>query len=113
MVTNNGLMRIFWPSDASAGSSAGVLLGWRNSGLDFFVVTVMRDVEVSCLSGICTLLLTRRSRAQLRTPCALERFFEMPRTLLRTSSSAAARPVCKSSAYSILKPRRMVSTQVT
>ncbi|KAK7559078.1 N-acetylglucosaminyl transferase component Gpi1 [Phyllosticta citricarpa] len=45
MVTNNGLMRVFWPSDASSGASAGVLLGWRNSDADFFVITVMRDVE--------------------------------------------------------------------
>lgn len=47
MVTNNGLMRIFWPSDTPTKPSAGVLVGWRNSELDIFVVTVLRDVEVS------------------------------------------------------------------
>lgn len=46
MVTNNGLMRIFWPSDTPTKPTAGVLVGWRNSELDIFVVTVLRDVEV-------------------------------------------------------------------
>lgn len=47
MVTNNGLMRIFWPSDTPTKPTAGVLVGWRNSELDIFVVTVLREVEVS------------------------------------------------------------------
>ncbi|KAF2144521.1 uncharacterized protein K452DRAFT_295954 [Aplosporella prunicola CBS 121167] len=46
MVTNNGLMRIFWPSDTPSGTNAGVLVGWRNSELDIFVVTVLQDVEL-------------------------------------------------------------------
>lgn len=46
MVTNNGLMRIFWPSDAPKGPSPGVLVGFRNSELDVFVVAVLQDVEV-------------------------------------------------------------------
>ncbi|OCK80666.1 N-acetylglucosaminyl transferase component Gpi1 [Lepidopterella palustris CBS 459.81] len=45
MVTNNGLMRIFWPSDAPTGQAPGVLVGWRNSDLDVFVVAVLQDVE--------------------------------------------------------------------
>ncbi|EON65103.1 hypothetical protein W97_04338 [Coniosporium apollinis CBS 100218] len=45
MVTNNGLMRVFWPSDTTCGQQAGVLVGWRNSELDVLVVTVLRDVE--------------------------------------------------------------------
>jgi phosphatidylinositol glycan class Q protein len=50
MVTNNDLMRVFWPSDAPKEPSPGVLVGWRNSGLDVFVVSVLQDVEVyGCL----------------------------------------------------------------
>ena len=50
MVTKNGLMRIFWPSDAAIGTSPGVLVGFRNSELDVMVVSILQDVEVS-LSG--------------------------------------------------------------
>ena len=46
MGTNNGLMRIFWPSDAPTGPSSGVLVGFRNSELDVFVVSVLQEVEV-------------------------------------------------------------------
>lgn len=46
MVTNDGLMRIFWPSDAIVGCSSGVLVGFRNSELDVIVVSVLQDVEV-------------------------------------------------------------------
>ncbi|KAL1619197.1 pig-Q [Diplodia seriata] len=51
MVTNNGLMRIFWPSDTPTKPSAGVLVGWRNSELDIFVVTVLRDVELRAVDN--------------------------------------------------------------
>lgn len=46
MVTKNGLMRIFWPSEAPTGPSPGVLVGWRNSELDVFVVSILCDVEL-------------------------------------------------------------------
>ncbi|KAF2501687.1 Gpi1-domain-containing protein [Lophium mytilinum] len=46
MVTNNGLMRIFWPSDAPTTPTPGVLVGWRNSELDVFVVAILQDVEI-------------------------------------------------------------------
>ncbi|KAI4152444.1 MAG: hypothetical protein L6R39_001820 [Caloplaca ligustica] len=45
MVTPNGLLRVFWPSDAPRGKAQGTLLGWRNSNLDIFVVSVLTDVE--------------------------------------------------------------------
>ncbi|KAF2444199.1 Gpi1-domain-containing protein [Karstenula rhodostoma CBS 690.94] len=44
MVTPNGLMRIFWPSDAPKGPIPGVLVGFRNSSLDVFVVAVLQEV---------------------------------------------------------------------
>jgi phosphatidylinositol glycan class Q protein len=46
MTTHNGLMRIFWPSDAPVDSSSGVLVGFRNSKFDVFVVAVLQEVEL-------------------------------------------------------------------
>ena len=46
MVVANGLLRIFWPSDALSIRSQGVLIGWRNAPLDIFVACVLQDVEV-------------------------------------------------------------------
>ncbi|PSN62510.1 Gpi1-domain-containing protein [Corynespora cassiicola Philippines] len=44
MVANNALMRIFWPSDAPTDPSPGVLVGFRNSALDVFVVSILQHV---------------------------------------------------------------------
>ena len=46
MVTNNGLLRIFWPNDLPRSTTPGVIVGWRNSELDLFVVTVLEDADV-------------------------------------------------------------------
>ncbi|KAF2849289.1 Gpi1-domain-containing protein [Plenodomus tracheiphilus IPT5] len=46
MVQHNGLMRIFWPSDAPRGDSPGVLVGFRNSDPDVVVVAVLQEVEL-------------------------------------------------------------------
>lgn len=46
MVAHNGLMRILWPSDAPVGLSPGVLVGFRNSELDVFVVAILHDVQL-------------------------------------------------------------------
>jgi phosphatidylinositol N-acetylglucosaminyltransferase subunit Q len=46
MVTNNGLMRIFWPSDAPRKTSPGTLVGFRNSGQDVFVIAILLGVDV-------------------------------------------------------------------
>lgn len=51
MGTHNGLMRIFWPSDAPSGPQSGVLVGFRNSKLDVFVVSVLQEVEVRIEAG--------------------------------------------------------------
>ena len=42
----DGLMRIFWPSDAPRDDIPGVLVGWRNSEQDVLVVGVLQGVEV-------------------------------------------------------------------
>ena len=46
MVAGNGLLRIFWPSDAPRNKSHGTIIGWRNSPLDVFVISILQDVEV-------------------------------------------------------------------
>lgn len=45
MSTASGLLRVFWPSDASRGRKLGTIIGWRNSTSDIFVVTILQDVE--------------------------------------------------------------------
>lgn len=47
MVTYDGLMRIFWPSDAPTGHSPGVLVGFRNSQRDVFVVAILPEVGLA------------------------------------------------------------------
>ena len=46
MVAGNGLLRIFWPSDAPRNRNHGTIIGWRNSPSDVFVITILQDVEV-------------------------------------------------------------------
>lgn len=46
MVTNDGLLRIFWPNGLSSTTTPGVMVGWRNSETDVFVVTILEDAEV-------------------------------------------------------------------
>lgn len=54
MVMSNGLLRIFWPSDLPRTKAPGVLVGWRNSEYDIFVLSILQDVEVStCLTFPC------------------------------------------------------------
>lgn len=43
---SHGLLRIFWPNDIPFTASPGVIVGWRNSDLDLFVIGVLQDVEV-------------------------------------------------------------------
>ncbi|OKL59263.1 hypothetical protein UA08_05564 [Talaromyces atroroseus] len=45
MLNGDGLLRVFWPNDIPRSSSPGVIVGWRNSPLDLFVVTVLEHVE--------------------------------------------------------------------
>jgi phosphatidylinositol glycan class Q protein len=50
MGTNNGLIRVFWPSNAASVNTSGVLVGFRNSDLDVLVVSILQDVEVYYIS---------------------------------------------------------------
>ncbi|EXJ67113.1 phosphatidylinositol glycan, class Q [Cladophialophora psammophila CBS 110553] len=47
MVENSdGMLRVFWPSTLTRTTTPGVIVGWRNSEYDLFVITVLEDVEV-------------------------------------------------------------------
>ncbi|KAJ0274430.1 hypothetical protein COL940_009311 [Colletotrichum noveboracense] len=52
MPENDGLMRIFWPTDIQRSDLPGVVVGWRNSSLDVFVVAILDDVDVSTLQHL-------------------------------------------------------------
>ncbi|KAH7362319.1 phosphatidylinositol N-acetylglucosaminyltransferase subunit GPI1 [Plectosphaerella cucumerina] len=45
MKGSDGLMRIFWPTDIRRSDLSGVVVGWRNSPLDVFVVAVLDEVD--------------------------------------------------------------------
>ena len=45
MVGGYGVLRIFWPLDTPRTIKQGVIVGWRNSDSDLFVITVLQDVE--------------------------------------------------------------------
>ena len=47
MTSYDGLMRIFWPADIPKSDFPGVIVGWKNSELDFFVVAVLDVADVS------------------------------------------------------------------
>lgn len=47
MPEHDGLMRVFWPTDIARSDLPGVIVGWRNSGLDVVVVAVLDHVDVS------------------------------------------------------------------
>ncbi|MCJ1350318.1 MAG: phosphatidylinositol N-acetylglucosaminyltransferase subunit gpi1 [Icmadophila ericetorum] len=44
MVVSDGLLRIFWPSDTLRNQTTGTIVGWKNSDLDIFVVSIFQDV---------------------------------------------------------------------
>lgn len=43
---SDGLLRVFWPNNIPKSTSPGVIVGWRNSEFDLFVLTVFEHVEV-------------------------------------------------------------------
>ncbi|KAI0123792.1 N-acetylglucosaminyl transferase component-domain-containing protein [Xylariales sp. AK1849] len=44
MPEHDGLIRVFWPTDIARSDLPGVIVGWRNSGLDVVVVAVLDHV---------------------------------------------------------------------
>lgn len=62
MSTNNPLMRVFWPIDISKTQSPGVLVGWRNSELDLFVVAALLGADARVVdNALRTEILLRNS----------------------------------------------------
>lgn len=46
MVDHDSLMRVFWPTDVRRSDRPGVVVGWKNSKFDVFVVAILDDVDV-------------------------------------------------------------------
>lgn len=75
MLMSDGLLRVFWPYDLPRSSLPGVIVGWRNSELDLFVLTVLEDVEVGGFSAVVFVpnseMLTAATapKCRQRTPC--------------------------------------------
>jgi phosphatidylinositol N-acetylglucosaminyltransferase subunit Q len=46
MVAYDGLLRVFWPNGLSRTAAPGVMVGWRNSETDIFIITILEDAEV-------------------------------------------------------------------
>ena len=46
MPEQDGLMRVFWPADLPRSDHRGVVVGWRNSALDVFVLAILEEVDV-------------------------------------------------------------------
>lgn len=59
MVAANALLRIFWPSDAPRSKNQGTIVGWRNSELDIFVISILEGVEVESYNAFYFLHLLR------------------------------------------------------
>jgi phosphatidylinositol glycan class Q protein len=49
MPEQDGLMRVFWPADLPRSDHRGVVVGWRNSALDVFVLAILEEVDVGML----------------------------------------------------------------
>ncbi|KAK0649400.1 N-acetylglucosaminyl transferase component-domain-containing protein [Cercophora newfieldiana] len=45
MPEHDALMRVFWPTDLPRSGLKGVVVGWRNSPLDVFVLAILEEVE--------------------------------------------------------------------
>ncbi|KUI72317.1 N-acetylglucosaminyl-phosphatidylinositol biosynthetic protein gpi1 [Cytospora mali] len=72
MPEHDGLMRIFWPIDIPRPHLPGVVVGWRNSALDVFVVAILEAVDARHVEGAL------KSHTLLRSaPHPIGRIFEL------------------------------------
>ncbi|KAJ1325884.1 phosphatidylinositol N-acetylglucosaminyltransferase subunit Q [Microdochium nivale] len=71
MVERDGLMRVFWPADITTSEHPGVIVGWRNSGLDVVVVAVLEHVDTRNVDNALKTGILLRS-----APHAIPRIFE-------------------------------------
>ena len=69
MPEHDALMRVFWPNDLPRSDLRGVVVGWRNSALDVFVLAILEEVEVCAHPWLASQLLTRPApKCRNRTP---------------------------------------------
>lgn len=92
MVVHGGLIRIFWPSDISRQTLPGVLVGFRNSETDVFVVSVLSEVEVGNILCLNHCPAKIRRYGMLRMHWQSERFCEIVLTMSTSYSIAADIP---------------------
>lgn len=52
-MSTSEFMRVFWPSNLRYHTTPGLMVGWRNSELDIFVVSIIDNMDV-CGSGFIT-----------------------------------------------------------
>ncbi|CAN8105099.1 unnamed protein product [Discula destructiva] len=72
MPEHDGLMRIFWPIDIPRSDLPGVVVGWRNSKLDVFVVAILEAVDARNVEEALKLHTLLRS-----APHPIGRIFEL------------------------------------
>ena len=96
MVEHDGLMRVFWPTDIEQTDVPGVIVGWRNSGLDVVVIAVLQHVEVRTGTSLCLtiVLITFRSHEMSTMPCRRVSSSEAPLSLPVEYSRFAASRHC-------------------
>lgn len=82
-------MRIFWPADITKTTTSGVLVGWRNSVLDVFVVAALQDTDIRSVdNGLRTEILFRKSPYPFQH--ILERCGGRPLEVIGTVNAASA-----------------------
>jgi hypothetical protein len=108
MLISDGLLRVFWPYNLSRSTSPGAIVGWRNSELDLFVVSVLEDVEVrfrtlfasgDIILAFPNMLMlmnhtSESSRGMLKMPCALVSCSATARILSHKFSPSVDDPQC-------------------
>lgn len=92
MLVGDGLLRVFWPNDLPRSSSPGVIVGWRNSDHDLFVITVLEHVEVRIVYNKARIELMESG--QKCRKCAANRYFISQLPTPHGSAVLAMRKVC-------------------
>lgn len=99
MTDNDGLMRVFWPADLPRSDLRGVVVGWRNSALDVFVLANLEAVEVRARPRLAA----RKRSLTIRQPRSVENALKVG-TLLRDAPHPVSRiyELCGQSSIQIL-----------
>lgn len=101
MTSRDSLIRIFWPSNTPRSHLPGVVVGWKNSDLEFFVVTILDAVEVRVIMLAISMIFHAdivSSQGALRMRCGWGSCIETVIIRSLDSSSFAALRRCTYSA---------------